>query len=96
VSQRPFLEELPEILRERRMTQRDLARRAGVSQSHLSRLLRGTDYKTRASVSLIEAVSAALALPSDYWPEVREQYVIGKIRDDAALRDRLYGQLKRR
>jgi hypothetical protein len=65
-----------------------------VQQSHLSRLLRRKDFKKAASPQLIEAVSEALELPRDYFPEVREAYVIARIHEDRRLLDRLYQRLR--
>lgn len=88
----PFTAELPRLLRERRMSQRALAKQVGVSDSHLSRAVRRADYKT-ASPELMSRVAVALGLPEDYFPEFREAFVIEKIRSDPRLRDQLYRRL---
>ena len=88
----PFSEEVPHLLRERGMSLRALAIKVEVSDSHLSRVLRGKDYKS-AGPELARRVAAALGLPDDYFPEFREAYVIGRIRNDPRLRDRLYARL---
>lgn len=76
------------------MSIRALAAAVGVSDSHLSRVLRRADYKT-PSTDLTKRVAETLGLPSDYFPEFREAYVIERIKGDPKLRNRLYQQLKR-
>lgn len=88
----PFEQELPALLAARGLSLRAIAAAAGVSPSHLSRALRGADRKS-ASAKLIEAVAAALGLPSDHFPETREAYVVERIRNDPVLRDRLFDEL---
>jgi transcriptional regulator with XRE-family HTH domain len=91
----PFVEELPRLLAERGMSLRALAREVGVSDSHLSRVRRHAQYKT-ASPALMRRIAVALDLPEDYWAEVREAYVIERIKADQDLRNKLYSRLKRR
>ena len=55
-----------------------LAARAGVSQPHLSRVLRRRDYKS-VSGELAGRVARALDLPEDYFPEFRERVVMDEI-----------------
>lgn len=74
---------------------RALAREVNVNESYLSRLLRGRDYKRNPSPSLLTSVSRALGLPPDYFPEAREHFVIERIRDDGALRDKLYQRFRK-
>jgi Helix-turn-helix len=93
-SQAPFAEELPRLLTARGISQRHLATQLGINSSHLSRALRGTDSK-RPSPELIAKTSEALQLPPDYFPEAREAAIVAAVRNDPALRDRLYRQLKR-
>jgi transcriptional regulator with XRE-family HTH domain len=93
VTDKPFLEELPRLLGDRGMSLRQLAAEVGVSDSHLSRVLRRRDYKT-PSTQLITKISAALGLPGDYFPEVREALLFQAIKADGTLRDRLYVRLK--
>lgn len=95
LSQRPLVEELPELLAERRLSVRALALSAGVSPSHLGRVLRQRDYKT-PSADLCRRVAHALDLPDDYWPEYRERVVVERVRSDPKLREELYGRLTRR
>lgn len=89
LSQRSFVEELPQIIHDRGLTTRRLALKAGVTPSHLSRVLRQTDYKS-PSADLCRRVALALELPEDYWPEYRERKVIDEIRANPKLRDQLY------
>lgn len=86
----PFGEEVTRLLEERRLSVSELARRSGVSQSHLSRLLRQKDYKRTPSPKLARAVADALDLRADYFAEYREGLVFEKIRKSPRLRDRLY------
>jgi transcriptional regulator with XRE-family HTH domain len=90
----PFTTELPRLLRERGMSLRALAREIGISDSHLSRVVRRANYKT-ASPELTSRVASALGLPRDYFPEFREAYVVDRVRSDAKLRNELYSRLSR-
>jgi transcriptional regulator with XRE-family HTH domain len=90
----PFTEELPRLLRERGMSLRALAAMLGISDSHLSRVVRRADYKT-PSADLTKRVAVALGLPSDYFPELREAYVLEQIKSDSRLRNDLYVRLSR-
>jgi transcriptional regulator with XRE-family HTH domain len=92
---RRFIEEVPLLLHERDMSLRALARATGVTDAHLSRVLRQVRHKT-PSADLTRRVAVALGLPPDYFPEFREGFVIERVRKDAKLRDRLYGELSRR
>ena len=92
---RPFVDELPRLLAEREMSLRALAREVGVTDAHLSRVLRRVEYKT-PSADLARRVAVALGLPPDYFPEFREGFVIDWIRSDRALRDELYDRLRKR
>ena len=91
----PFIEELPRLLRERGMSVRALARTIGISDSHLSRVLRRTDYKT-PSPDLTRRAALALRLPPDYFPEFREAYVMERLKSDPKLRNDLYARLTRK
>jgi len=77
------------------MSLRALARQLEISDSHLSRVLRQTDYK-RASPDLTSRVAVVFGLPADYFPEFREAFVIEKISSDPQLREQLYKRLTRR
>jgi transcriptional regulator with XRE-family HTH domain len=90
----PFIEELPRLLHDRGMSLRALAATIGISDSHLSRVLRRADYKT-PSPDLTRRVARALGLPPDYFLEFREAYVIERIRSDPKLRNDLYARLIR-
>lgn len=92
-TERTFVEELPDLLQERGISLRALARAVDVSDAHLSRLLRGVGYRTRPSADLAQRVAEALDLPGDYFLEYREAAIVEAIRRDPALRERLYGQL---
>lgn len=94
-TERSFTEEVPRLLDEREMSIRALAREVGVTDAHLSRVLRRVAYKT-ASADLARRVALALDLPPDYFPEYREGVVIERIKKDSGLRDRLYVQLSGR
>jgi len=94
VTDTPFIEEVPRLLEERGMSIRALAATVGVSDSHLSRVLRHVDYKT-PSLDLTSRVAIALGLPADYFPEFREMCVVDWIKRDAKLRNSLYARLKR-
>ena len=90
----PFIEELPRLLHERRMSLRALAATIGISDSHLSRVLRQADYKT-PSPDLTRRAALALDLPHDYFPEFREAYVVQRLKSDPKLRNDLYARLTR-
>jgi len=89
------VETVPVLLEERGLSIRALAQRAGVTDAHLSRVLRAVNYKT-PSADLARRVAVALDLPEDYFPEFREAFVIEKIRRDARLREQLYKRLRGR
>jgi len=92
-TQRSFVEEVPALLEARHLSLRALARQAGVTDAHLSRVLRQVNYKT-PSAELTKRVAVALELPEDYFPEYRESLVIERIRRDPHLRERLYSRLR--
>lgn len=94
-SNRRFVDELPELLREKGLSIREIAGRAKVSPSHLNRVLREVDYKT-PSGELTRRIAVELDLPPDYWPEYREAVVIEQLRADPEFRDEVYRRLKRR
>ena len=77
------------LLAERGLSTNRLASEVGVSQSHLSRVLRGADAKS-VNGELAERVAVALGLPADWFPEAREARLIELIRADGKLRDQLY------
>jgi transcriptional regulator with XRE-family HTH domain len=94
-TERAFVEELPSLLNERHLSLRGLAREAGVTDAHLSRLLRGVGYRTRPSADLAQRVAIALGLPPDYFREYREAAVIEEVKRDPQFREELYKRLKR-
>jgi hypothetical protein len=55
---------------------------------------RRANYKA-ASPELMQRIARELDLPDDYFREVREAFVIDRIKRDAALRDSLYERLRR-
>jgi len=77
------------------MSLRGLARKVGVTDSHLSRVLRRVRYQT-PSADLARRVAVALDLPPDYFPEYREGFVIDQVKKRPRTRDRLYEELRRR
>jgi transcriptional regulator with XRE-family HTH domain len=92
LTDRPFVDEVPRLLGERGLSIRALARAVGVTDSHLSRVMRHANYKT-PSPELARRVATALGLPPDYFPEYRKGFVLERIRTDAVLRDELYAKL---
>ncbi len=92
LTDRPFVDEVPRLLGERGLSIRALARAVGVTDSHLSRVMRHANYKT-PSPKLARRVATALGLPPDYFPEYRKGFVLERIRTDAVLRDELYAKL---
>jgi transcriptional regulator with XRE-family HTH domain len=92
-TQRTFAEELPDLLRERDLSLRTLARMVGVGDDHLSRVLRGARSK-RVTGELASRVAVALNLPDDYFPETRLAYIVSNLADHPGLRDQIYDQLR--
>jgi transcriptional regulator with XRE-family HTH domain len=92
-SERPFSEELPALLAERGLTQVALAREIGVTQPHISRILRGANYRRTPSTALVGRAALALGLPVDYWPEYRMAKVVDRLGGDARLRDEIFDSL---
>lgn len=94
-SSRPFADELPRLLAERGVSLRQFADAVEISVSHLSKITRRRNNK-RVTPELAQRAAEALDLPSDYFPETREAYLLGRIRKQPRLRDRLYDELRRR
>jgi transcriptional regulator with XRE-family HTH domain len=92
-TQRTFAEELPELLRERELSLRTLARVVGVGDDHLSRVLRGARSK-RVTGELASRVAVALGLPEDYFPETRLEFIVRNLSRHPTLRDRVYDELR--
>ena len=76
------------------MNVRQLADKVGVSRSHLYRVVGRSDYKS-ASPALTAKVADALGLPPDYFIELRQGYLIDRIKSDPAVCNRLYAQLQK-
>jgi transcriptional regulator with XRE-family HTH domain len=93
---KPFVDEVPRLLAESGLSLRQLAAAAGTSAPHLSRVLRGADYKT-PSGTLAEAVAKVFGLPPDYFPEARMAALVETLAGNAKLRDELFDKhVKRR
>jgi transcriptional regulator with XRE-family HTH domain len=92
LSQRSFVDQVPDLLHDRGWSIRELARRASVSQPHLTNVLRG---KKPVSGDLAGRVATVFGLPPEHFPEYRESFVIERIRSDSATRDRLYTRYRR-
>jgi transcriptional regulator with XRE-family HTH domain len=92
---RPFSEGLPELLEQRGLSLRALARLVGVGDDHLSRVLRGARAK-RATGELTRRVAVALELPEDYFPEARIAFIVEYLDKHPILRDRVYDQLHKK
>jgi transcriptional regulator with XRE-family HTH domain len=90
----PFERSVRDLLEERGWSQRALAHAAGVDPAYISRALR-RGRREAVSSELAARVARALDLPDDYFPECRERQVIEAVRNDPALRDRLYRRLAR-
>ena len=73
------------------MSLRALAREVGVDHGYLSKAIRGAGKVP--SLRLAFQVAEALELRPDHFLEVREQFVVDRVREDPALRDRLYRRL---
>src|ERR1043166_1453729 len=89
----PFHQELARIMSERGVGQRELERRVGISQAHVSRVLSG---KNPPSAALIPAGSKALELPADYFIEAQLSRIIEVLRTDPALRSKVYRMIRKR
>ena len=68
-------------LRERRMTQKQLAESAGLAESVLSETING---KRNISINTAVALEKALGIPSDYWMNLQTQYEL----DSSAIVER--------
>jgi transcriptional regulator with XRE-family HTH domain len=91
-SEVPFGVVVPELLRERGMSVRELAGRVGVTAPYLSRATRGVDYKA-PSVDLMKRVARVLGKDEHFFLEVRLAMVVERLRGDPAAVDRLFDEL---
>lgn len=91
---RPFTEELPDLLSERGLSLRALARMVSIGDDHLSRVLRG-DRDKRPAGELTRRVAVALGLPEDYFPEARLAFIMEHLGNHPKLVDKVYAQLLR-
>jgi transcriptional regulator with XRE-family HTH domain len=92
-STRPIADELGDLIAEQGVSIRNLAKRIGVSQPYLSRLIRGVRY-TNPTGEFAGRVATELGLPIDYWPEYRAQVVIDHVLADPDYRDAEYDRLR--
>lgn len=76
------------VMQARQVGVRCLARAAGVSAGHMSRVLREVDGK-RPSRDLIERVAEILELPEGYFLEQRRSRIVSLLEADPGLIDRL-------
>lgn len=83
-------EALPALLEEAGMSSRALARAIGIDQAHISRVMNG---HLPASAEFAARVSEEFGLPIDYFADYREASVVEAVREDPALRDRVYRRL---
>ena len=82
---------LAQLLSERALSRRQLARRAGIDPRCLTRAAVGGD--AYATAELASAVTRALGLPVDYFVEVRAFVVANALRNPC-LRDQIYDWLQ--
>ena len=67
---------ISDILEERNLTQKELARRAGVSETFLSEVIRG---KQDISKELAIGLECALDVPRSFWLNLQANYDAEKI-----------------
>jgi transcriptional regulator with XRE-family HTH domain len=79
------------LLGARGWSQRDLARAVDVDPAHICRLLR--PGARSVSPELLVRVAEALGVPPEHFAEYREWRVVEAVRQDAALRERLFRSL---
>jgi hypothetical protein len=89
----PFSASWRELFEERDWTQKHVALTVGIDPSFFSKALREEGYK-KLGADWIAEISEMAGLPRDYYPEVREDAVLGAIRSDPKLRDRLFDDLR--
>lgn len=94
-TERRLADELPRLIEERGLSVRGLALAAHITPPHLWRILR-RQPGGNPSLQTALAITEALGLPEDYFPEVREGRVIEAVKNDPQLRDRVYRQISKR
>ncbi len=92
-SEEPFADQLARLLGERGLSASQLARAAGISQSHLSTVTR-RDAGTQISGDMAARIADVLGLPRDWFPETRKARLMERLERDAGLVDRLYDRLQ--
>ena len=75
------------------MSLRALAREVGVSDAHLSRVIRAVGYRKAPSGDLAGRVARAFGLPVGYFREYREKVVLDAVKRDSQLREELYERI---
>jgi transcriptional regulator with XRE-family HTH domain len=94
LNQRPLHEAVSALQAERGgMKLRALADAAGISVSHLSKLLRGVEGK-HAQPELLERLARALEVEPEHFIEYREAVAVEYLRADPRARDELYRRAK--
>jgi transcriptional regulator with XRE-family HTH domain len=92
----PFAVEVRWLLDERGMSLRELGRRADVDVGHLSRLLRGADYRRSPSLDVVERVAVAFGLAPEYFVEFRAKWIAAQLDKDPTLLNQTFDRLRRR
>ena len=88
INRKGFVEALPPLLAERKLSLRSLAQAVGgVDHTYLSRMLRGD---APVHVGHAERIAQYLELPPDFFPEIREARVSAAVSADPKLRDKIY------
>lgn len=93
-SDEPFALALQRVLRKEDVSLREAAARAGVSASHLSRVVNGASGK-RVTADLTRDIAVGLGLKPDYFREFRHAVVVEHLASNVAAADALYDQLGR-
>jgi plasmid maintenance system antidote protein VapI len=94
-TRRAFGDVLPELLAERGLSLRALARMLDIGDDHLSRVVRGARGK-RVTPELARRISVSLDLPADYFVETRLASVVERLECDPDLMDRVYDCLTKK
>jgi len=90
----PFGPAVLTVMQARQIGVRFLARAAGVSAGHMSRVLREVDGK-RPSRDLIDRVTEVLELPEGYFVEQRRSRIVRLLEADSGLIDQLEAAVTR-